>query len=107
VCDATPLNTRDISYCASIGMPYQPDGVTPRGACPMRNECPDTPGFEGMCESRLVCEQYALEAPAPLWRSDGEVVLEDQYGFRARCNGCTWLEACNGPGTRCERVTLQ
>jgi hypothetical protein len=109
VCDATPLSTRDVGYCASIGMPYQPDGVTPRGACPMRNECPDTPGFEGMCESRLVCEQYALSVPgvcnatAPLWRSDGEVVLEDQYGFRARCNGCTWLEACNCDGSRCER----
>ena len=117
VCDATPLNTRDVSYCAAIGMPYLPDGVTPRGACPMRNECaeaplpPDPPGFEGMCQDRLACEQYAMsvpgvcEATAPLWRSDGEVVLEDQYGFRARCNGCTWLEACACDGSRCERVT--
>jgi hypothetical protein len=119
VCDATPLNTRDIAYFQAIGMPYLPDGHTPRASGPVRNECaepplpPNPPGFEGMCEDRLACEQYALsvpgvcEATAPLWRSDGEVVLEDQYGFRARCNGCTWLEACNCDGSRCERVALQ
>jgi len=112
VCDATPLNTHDTAYCASIGMPFGPDGVTPRGACPMRNECPDTPGFEGMCEGRLPCEQYALSVPgvcdatAPLWRSDGEVVLEDAWGFRARQNGGTYLEACNCDGSRCMRTPL-
>jgi hypothetical protein len=109
VCDATPLNTRDVSYCEAIGLGSL-NGI-PRAACPMRNECPDVPGFEGMCEDRLACEQYAMSVPgtcdalAPLWRSDGEVVLEDQYGFRARCNGCTWLEACACDGSRCQRVT--
>ena len=105
VVDATPLNTKDVAYCTSIGMPYGPDGVTPRGACPMRNECP---GFD--CENRLPCEQYAMSVPgvctatAPTWVSDGEVVLEDQFGFRARCNGCTYLKACNCDATRCEEV---
>lgn len=113
VCDATPLHTKDIGYCTSIGKGIGPDGVTPNATCSIRNECPDTPGYEGMCADRLACEQYALSVPgvcnamAPLWRSDGEVVLEDAWGFRARCNGCTWLEACNCDGTNCGRAQLR
>lgn len=113
VCDATPLHTKDIGYCTSIGKGIGPDGVTPNATCSIRNECPDTAGYEGMCESRVACEQFALSVPgvctatAPLWKSDGEVVLEDAFGFRARCNGCTWLKACNCDGSNCGDAVLR
>jgi len=107
IVDATPIVAKALDYCTAIGMGLSPDGVTPRAACPMRNECP---GWD--CENRLPCEQYVMSVPgtcsatAPLWRSDGEVVLVDQWGFRARQNGGTYLEACACDGSHCARVTF-
>lgn len=104
ICDATPIVTNSCEYCASIGM-GSINGV-PRCSCPIRNECPDTPGYEGMCQDRLPCEQYVMERNTPLWKSDGEIILVDEYGFRARCNGCTYLEACDNSASHCKRVVF-
>jgi hypothetical protein len=101
--DPTPL-MNDCGYCRSIGM-GEINGV-PRCTCPARNECPDTPGYEGMCESRVACEQVLMQtprSPAPVWRSDGTVIL-DTNGWRAKCENCSWLEVCNGPRTNCKRA---
>ena len=110
VCDATPLVTNACDYCASIGMGTGPGG-TIRCGCPMRNECPGTPGYEGMCQDRLPCEQYVLSVPgksvsSPVWDSDGQVVPADEFGFRVYCNGCSYLRACNADKSICKDAPI-
>ena len=90
-CDATPIVTRSCEYCASIGMGQMEPGGPPRCSCPMRNEGDP---------NRLVCEQYAMQAPAPVWTSDGAITLVDAYGFRVRTTG-TWVRACDATGDHC------
>lgn len=111
VCDATPIVKGDCEYCASIGMGSI--GGVPRCSCPARNECPGTPGYTHLCGDRVACEQYLISVPgksilSPIWVVDsGEVVLVDEYGFRARCNGCSSLRACNADLSVCSEAPLQ
>lgn len=92
-CDATPFQRGDHDYCLRIGMAEFNPGE-PRFNCPMRNEGDP---------NRVACEQYVLKAPAPVWHSDGRVILVDGAGFRARCDGGTWLQACDATGEHCSK----
>lgn len=92
--DPTPVVTRNCAYCSATG---QGDGGT-RCECPARVECP---GFQ--CESRVACEQVLMQAPAPIWRGDGNIEISES-GWMARCYDCSWLSVCNGPQTKCQRV---
>lgn len=106
ICDATPQNSGDFTYCSYIGMGDY--NGQPRYTCPMRNECGDGPASDVpgainyQCDKRLACEQYALQRYAPLWFSDGAVTLLDANGFRVKVEG-TWVEACDGLGQHCTR----
>ena len=104
--DGTPLRTSDCAYCTSIGM-GEING-TPRCSCPIRNECPDTPGYEGKCEQRVACERVAMGGLAT-WQGDGtvEVNMSNENHLQARCSNCTWLKVCNTDGSVCSGVTLQ
>ena len=114
ICDTTPLTFSNLSYCQAIGMGTI--GGQPRASCPMRNECgpsgqpnpadqdPANPGPSFQCNQRLNCEQYAMQAPAPVLSSDGTINLLDAAGFRFTCNGCTWVQACDKPGAACAKV---
>jgi hypothetical protein len=106
--DATPLR-QDHDYCVSIGMGTMggPDGQ-PRGICPIRNECPDTPGYEGKCEQRIPCEQVAMGGFAT-WQGDGQIEVNpgNANHLQARCPNCTWLKVCNADGSTCSEVKLQ
>lgn len=99
VCDPTPNVTRSLEYCTAIGMGEY--NGQPRATCPARNECP---GFD--CENRLACEQYLIEAPAPVITSDGEIQYFDDNKFKVKIFGGTWVQFCNGPGTKCRKVDL-
>lgn len=104
ICDSTPVVEGVHDYCASIGMGdfYG----QPRFGCPMRNECPDTPGYEGMCEDRLPCEQYALQRSAPVFTTDGRLDYlgyPPDLAFRVRCYECTWIQVCDGTGKVCSK----
>jgi hypothetical protein len=100
--DATPTQQSACDYCASIGMGTI--GGVQRCGCPARNECPDTPGYEGMCQSRVPCEQYLIEAKAPVFTTDGILKIDPNSEWRARQTGGTYLQVCNGPGTKCLRI---
>jgi hypothetical protein len=104
--DATPLSTADCGYCASIGMGTI-GGVT-RCSCPIRNECPDTPGYEGKCEVRAACERVSMGGFAT-WKGDGDVEVNyaNENHLQARCPSCTWLKVCNADGTVCSSVPSQ
>lgn len=109
ICDVTPIVTKALDYCQSIGMGEM--GGQPRAACPMRNECGAIPeNFD--CANRLPCEQYAMSVPgvcnatAPLFKSDGVVEAMDQFGFRVRVNG-SWIEACACDGSHCTRLEFE
>ena len=107
--DATPLRTADHPYCESIGMGTMGGpGGTPRASCPIRNECPDTPGYEGKCEARVPCERASMDGFAT-WKGDGQVEVNTANANRlqARCPSCTWLKVCNADGSTCSSVTLQ
>ena len=93
--DPTPT-VDSCEYCKDIGMGDY--NGTVRCNCPARSECP---GFQ--CESRVACEQVLMQAPVPVWRSDGTLIV-DGNGWRAKCEDCTWLEVCNGPMTNCRRA---
>ena len=100
VCDPTPLVAKDCEFCRDIGMGTGPGGQV-RCGCPARNECPGTPGYESLCTDRIACEQHLMQAPFPVWKGDGEIRPVDENLFRVKCDGCNWLEVCNGPGTIC------
>jgi hypothetical protein len=107
VCDVTPQVYASCEYCATIGMGTYNGQV--RCSCPMRNECGATGHPTGapesfQCDQRLPCEQYAMQAAKPVLRSDGTVNPLDDYGFRFTCNGCSYVEACNGDQSTCSRV---
>ena len=101
--DCTPLVTRNYPYCESIGMGEM--GGLPRAACPIRNECPDTAGYEGKCEQKIPCENAAMGGYAT-WQGDG--VIEVNYAnanhLQAKCPSCTTLRVCNAAGTVCSNV---
>jgi hypothetical protein len=103
--DATPLIS-DCAYCQSIGMGEI--GGNPRCICPVRNECPDTPGYEGKCEQRIACERVAMGGPAT-WVGNGNVEVNENNALRlqARCSSCTELKVCNTDGSTCTPVSLQ
>lgn len=101
ICDPTPTVTASCEFCDAIGMGEM--GGIVRCTCPARNECPPDGSDVDDCKSRLACEQYLMEAPSPVVTSDGEVQFVDDNKFRAKTTG-TWLEFCNGPGTKCKKV---
>jgi len=107
ICDSTPVVEGVHDYCASIGM--GDFFGQPRFGCPMRNECPDTPGYEGMCEDRLPCEQYAIQSPAPIFTTDGRLDYlgyPSELAFRVRCYECSWIQVCDGTGKVCTKHTF-
>lgn len=110
--DWTPI-IRDWPFCNSIGMGYMGTGpgATPRGWCPLRNECGPTgkpvPGdpasFE--CDQRLKWEQWALKYPHPVCESDGVLTYLDS-GFRTTTTG-TWTRCCDATKTHCAEAREQ
>ncbi len=92
--DVTPT-INDCAYCAATG---QGNGGT-RCNCPARMECP---GFG--CQDRVACEQVLMQAFTPVWVGIGGTPTVAPNGWRARCDGCTHLDVCNGPKTICRRV---
>lgn len=101
--DCTPKQ-HGCEYCASIGMGTYNGQI--RCDCPIRNECPDTPGYEGMCESRVVCEKAAMGG-FPVWKGDGAVTVNfaNENQLQARCDGCSTLTICAADGiTGCTKV---
>lgn len=101
--DCTPKRVKDQPYCESIGMGEI--GGVPRADCPIRNECPDTPGYEGLCNARIPCENAAMGGYAS-WQGDGviEVNTSNANHLQAKCPSCTWLKVCNAAGTVCSNV---
>lgn len=104
--DCTP-KAMNHDYCVSIGMGEM--GGLPRSGCPIRNECPDTPGYEGMCAERVACERAAMKG-FPVWRGNGhvEVNYSNENQLQARCDDCTSLTICSADGTTgCTAVPLR
>lgn len=113
VCDITPNITKDHEYCSGIGMSEY--NGQPRYTCPIRNECgptgkpnpddqdPENPGPSFQCDLRLSCEQYVMERAYPLVKSDGNTYPVDSGMFRWKCDGGTYLEACDASETHCSR----
>ena len=102
--DCTPQQ-HSCSQCEAIGMGEFNGGI--RCDCPVRNECPDTPGYEGMCDSRATCERVAMGG-YPVWRGVGggvEVNTANENRLQARCDGCSALTICAADGvTGCTKV---
>lgn len=103
-CDTTPINHGDHDYCVAIGMGVY--GDQPRYDCPMRNECGPSGQDQYDCASRLACEQYAMQAPSPVFTSDGAWHYLDDGHFRVKVDG-TWIRACDSTGQHCSQVNVQ
>jgi hypothetical protein len=101
--DCTPQQ-HGCEQCAAIGMGEFGGNI--RCDCPVRNECPDTPGYEGMCDSRATCERVAMGG-FPVWKGDAPVTVneDNENRLQARCDGCSTLTICSADGvTGCTKV---
>lgn len=94
--DATPL-VHGCAYCAEIGLPTLPDGVTPRCDCPVR--------AEGDPE-RPPCELDATGGPFWLCPLGGSLVSNPANPFQAKCVGGLGVRVCDSTGTVCATGSL-
>jgi hypothetical protein len=89
--DATPL-VKGCSYCAEIGLPTLPDGVTPRCDCPVRTEGDPL---------RPACELEATGGPVWTCPMGGSLVVNPANPYQAKCVTGSSVRVCDSTGEVC------